>query len=148
MTPMAALLRESGITPAPVSLDARQQRFTARLASVSEGSKLNAVPNHRTSGSPICRVITKEHKRGRKAENVRWPNPDKEPAVKTVIPSKDTAAKREAIRWARDREAKVGARVWMRWTDGSRSDDCRVGAAAVCKHGDRRKAFRSNLGTG
>ena len=35
----------------------------------------------------------------------------------------------------------------MRWTDGARSDDGRVGAAAVCKHGDRWKAFRSHLGT-
>jgi ribonuclease HI len=37
---------------------------------------------------------------------------------------------------------------WMWWTDGSRSDDGRVGAAAVCKHGDGWKAFRSHLGTG
>jgi ribonuclease HI len=32
--------------------------------------------------------------------------------------------------------------------DGSRSDYSRVGAAAVCKHGDRSKAFRSHLRTG
>jgi ribonuclease HI len=36
----------------------------------------------------------------------------------------------------------------MWWTDGSRSDDGRVGAAAVCKHGDGWKAFGSHLGTG
>jgi len=36
----------------------------------------------------------------------------------------------------------------MWWTDGSQSDDSRVGAAAVWKHGDRRNAFRSHLGTG
>jgi hypothetical protein len=147
-TPMGALMRDSGLTPAPVALNAWQQQFTMRLASARERYKLNAVYDHPTSGAPICRVITKEHERGQAAETMRWPNPDKEPAVKTVIQSKDTAAKREAIHWAREREAKVGAGVWMWWTDGSRSDDGRVGAAAVCKHGDRWKAFHSHLGTG
>jgi len=145
---MGALLRESGLTPAPVALYTRQQRFTARFASACEGSKLQAVPDDLTSGAPICRVITKEHKRGREAETIHWPNPDEEPAVKTVIVSEDTAARREAIRCAREREAKVGAVVWMWWTDGSRSYDGRVGSATVCKHRDRWKAFRSHLGTG
>jgi ribonuclease HI len=36
----------------------------------------------------------------------------------------------------------------MWWTDGSRSDDGRVGAAAVCKHRDGWRAFGSHLGTG
>jgi len=147
-TPMGALMRESGLTPVAVVLDARQQRFTARLASPCEGSKPQAVHDHPTSGAPICRVITKEHERGREAETISWPSPEEEPAGKTVILSKDTAAKREAIRWAREREAKVGAGIWMWWTDGSRSDDGRVGAAAVWKHGDRWEAFRSHLGTG
>jgi len=62
--------------------------------------------------------------------------------------SDDTAGKREAVRWVREREAKVGAGVWMWWTDGSRSEDGRVGAAAVCKHRDGWRAFRSHLGTG
>ena len=79
---------------------------------------------------------------------MRWPNPDEMPAVKTVILSVDTAANREAIHWAREREAKVGAGVWMWWTNGSRSDDGRVGSAAVCKHGDRWKAICSHHGTG
>jgi ribonuclease HI len=35
----------------------------------------------------------------------------------------------------------------MWWTDGSRSDDGRVGAAAVCKHGNEWKTGRSYLGT-
>jgi len=77
---------------------------------------------------------------------MRWPNHDEELAVKTVILSEEMAAKREAIRWAREREAKVGAGVWVWWTDGSRSYYNRVGAAAACKHGDRWKAFRSQLG--
>jgi hypothetical protein len=36
----------------------------------------------------------------------------------------------------------------MWWTDGSRSDDGRVGAAAVCKHGNVWRSLRSYLGTG
>jgi len=36
----------------------------------------------------------------------------------------------------------------MWWTDGSRSDDGRVGAAAVCKHRDEWRSRRSYLGTG
>jgi len=36
----------------------------------------------------------------------------------------------------------------MWWTDGSRSDDGRVGAAAVCKHGNQWRPRRSFLGTG
>jgi len=36
----------------------------------------------------------------------------------------------------------------MWWTDGSRADDGRVGAAALCKHGNLWKTFRSHLGTG
>jgi hypothetical protein len=81
------------------------------------------VHDYPTSGAPICRVIKKEPERGREAETMWWPDPDKEPTVKTVILSDDTAAKREVIRWAREREAKVGKGVWMWWTDGSRSDD-------------------------
>jgi len=36
----------------------------------------------------------------------------------------------------------------MCWTDGSRSDDGRVGAAAVCEHGNEWRSLRSFLGTG
>ena len=61
MTPMGELRGESGLTPAPVTLDARQQRLTARLASECAGSKLNAVHNNPTSGTPICRVTSKKH---------------------------------------------------------------------------------------
>jgi len=141
-------MRESGLTPAPVALDARQRRVTARLTSTCEGSKPKAVGDHPTSGSPRCKVISKEHERGREAETMRRPNPYEEPAVKTLILSKDPVAKREAIRWAREREAKVGAWVWMWWMDGSRSNDGSVGATTLYKHGDHWKAFRSHQGTG
>jgi len=36
----------------------------------------------------------------------------------------------------------------MWWTDGSRSDDGRVGATAVCKYGNQWRSRRSFLGTG
>ena len=36
----------------------------------------------------------------------------------------------------------------MWWTDGSRSDDGRVGAAAVGEHGNEGRSRRSFLGTG
>jgi len=102
---------------------------------------------HPTSGAPLCSVIKKEQERGREAETMRCPNPDEEPAVKMVILSDNTAAKSQAIRWARAREAKVGAGVWMWRMDGSRSNDGRVGAAAARKHRDGWRAFRSHLGT-
>jgi hypothetical protein len=147
-TPLGPLMRDSGVTPAPVALDSRQQRFVARLASACEGSKQKETYNHPTSGAPVCRVIKKEHERAREAETMRWPRTDEEPAVKRVILSDDAAAKREARRWAGEREAKVGVAVWMWWTDGSQSDDGRVGAAAVCKHRDGWRAFHSHLGPG
>jgi hypothetical protein len=134
-TPMGALMRESRLTPAPVALDAKQQRLTAMLGSLCAGSKLKAVHDHHTSGEPICSIITKEHKRGREGETMHLPNPDEQPAVKTVTMSEDTVAQRAAIRWIREREAKVGAKVGMWWTDGSRSDDARLGATAECKDG-------------
>ena len=36
----------------------------------------------------------------------------------------------------------------MWWTDGSCSDDGRVGAAPVCKYGNQWRSHRSYLGTG
>jgi len=98
--PMGALMRESGLTSVPVAQDARQQRFTARLASACEGSKQMAVHDHPTFGAPICRVITKEHERGQEAETITWPISDEVLPVKKVILSEDTAAKKEAISWA------------------------------------------------
>jgi len=91
---MGALISESGLTPAPVAVDARQQQFTAWLASGCEGSKLKVVHDHPTSAASICTAIKKEHEPGWEAETLLWPNPDEEPAVKTVVLSDDTAAER------------------------------------------------------
>jgi hypothetical protein len=124
-TPRGALMRESGLTPAPVILDSRQQRFAARLANACS-SKLKELHEDPSSGTPICRVVEIEHEHGRTTEDMSWPAPGEEPVVKTIILDDKSTAKKAAQRWAREKEAKVGAGVWMWWTDGSRSDDGRV----------------------
>jgi len=83
-----------------------------------------------SSGTLMCRVVETEHKHGRTTEGMSWPAPGEEPAVKTIILDDKSIAKCAAQRWAREKEAKVGAGIWMWWTDGSRSDDGRVGAPA------------------
>jgi len=77
-----------------------------------------------------------------------WPAPGQEPVVRTTILDDTAAANSAAQRWAREKEAKIGAGVWMWWTDGAHSDDGRVGAAAVCKHGHELRPRLSFLGTG
>jgi len=146
-TPRGALMRDSGLTPAPVILESRQQRFAARLANACS-NKLRKLHQNPSSGTPVCRAVKKEHEHGRTTEGMSWPAPDEESLFKTVILDNATAAKRAAQRWAREKEAKVGVGVWMWWTDGSHSDDGRVGAAAVCKHRDEWRSRRSYLGAG
>jgi len=132
----------------PVTLNFRQQRLAARIASARAGSTQNEKYNHPTSGALICRVIKKGHDQGQEGETMRWPCPDEEPAVKTVILSDDTAAMREAKRWVRERKVQGGAVVWMWWMDGSGPDHGRVRAATVYKHRGGWRASRSHLGTG
>jgi len=131
----------------PVTLDSRQQRFAVRLENACS-SKLKELHSNLSSGAPICRVVRKEHEHDRTTKGMNWPALDKEPAVRTTILDDTTAARRAAQHWARETEAKVGAGVWMWWTDGSRSHDGLVGAAAVCKHGNEWRSRRSFLGTG
>jgi len=140
-------MRESGLTPAPVILDSRQQRFAARIENACS-SKLKELHKNPSSGAPIGRAVRKEHEHGRTTDGMNWPAPGEEPAVRTTILDDTTAAKSAAQRWAREKEAKVTEGVWMWWTDGSRSDDGRVGAAAVCKHGNEWRSRRSFLRTG
>ena len=78
---------------------------------------------------------------------MNWPAPGEESVVRTIILDNDIAAKRATQRWAREKEAKVGAGVWMWWTDGSRSDDGRVGSTAVCMQGNEWRSRCSYLGT-
>jgi len=114
-------MRESGLTPAPVTLDSRQQRFAARLENACS-SKLKELDSNPSSGAPICRVVRKKHEHGRTTKGMNWPAPGEEPAVRTTILDNTAAGKRAAQRWAREKEATIGAGVWMWWTDGSRSD--------------------------
>jgi hypothetical protein len=77
-----------------------------------------------------------------------WPAPGEDPGVRTTILDDTAAGQSAAPRWAREKEAKIGPGVWMWWTDGSCSDDGRVGAAAVCKHRNEWRSHRSFLATG
>jgi hypothetical protein len=79
---------------------------------------------------------------------MRWPDPGEKPAVKTTILEDDTEAKRAAELWAKEKEGKSGSGTWTWWTDRSRTDNVRVGAAAVCLNGDGWTVFQSYLGTG
>ena len=67
---------------------------------------------------------------------MRWPDPGEKPAVKTTILEDATQAKRAAELWAKEKEGKSGSGTCTWWTDGSRTDHERVGAAAVCLNGD------------
>jgi len=87
---------DSGITPVAVALDARKQRFVARLADSWEGSKAQELLEYPTPGAPVGTLAAIEHPRGRKAETMRWPDPGERPAVKTTILEDDTAANRAA----------------------------------------------------
>jgi len=146
-TPRGALMRESGLTLVPVILDSRQQRFAARLENACS-SKLKELHKNPSSGAPICRAVRKENEHGRTTKGINWLALGEEPVVRTTILDDTTAAKSAAQRWAREKEAKIGAGVWMWWTDGSRSDDGQVGAAALCKHGNEWRSRRSFLCTG
>ena len=146
-TPRGAPMRESGLTLAPVTLDSRQQQFAARLENACS-SKLRQLHSNPSCGAPMCRVVTEEHEYGWTIEGMSWPAPGEEPAVTTTILEDTAAAKSAAQHWAREKEAKIGAGVRMWWTDGSRSDDGRVGAAAVCTHGNEWRPHCRFLGTG
>jgi len=76
---------------------------------------------------------------------MNWLSPGEEAAVRVVIKQKDEA-KNHAERLSKEKHTK--ACTW--WTDGSRSDDGRVGAAAVCNHSERGgwRALRSYLQKG
>jgi hypothetical protein len=146
-TPRGALIRESGLTPVPVTVDSRQQRLAARLENAC-GSKPKELHRNPYSGAPICRVVRKKHEHGRTTNGMNSPAPGKEPAVWTTILDDTAAAKSAAKGWASEKEAIIGAGVWMWWTDGSRSANGREGCAAVCKHGNEWRSGPSFLGTG
>jgi hypothetical protein len=147
-TPRGALIRDSGVTPAAVALDARKQWFVAALANACEGSKLKPPFEYPTPHASVGRVAATEHARGTIAETMRWPKPGERPGVKATMLEDDTEAKKAAELWAKETEGQLGSGTWIWWTDGSRTDDETVGAAEVSLHGDGEMVFRSYLGTG
>jgi hypothetical protein len=106
-TRRGALMRVSRLTPAPVILHSRQQRFTERLPNACS-SKLTELHEDPSSGTPICRVVETEHEHGWTTEGMSWPAPGEEPIVKIIILDDKSTAKSAAQRWAREKEAKVG----------------------------------------
>jgi len=146
-TPRGALIRESGLTPAPVMLDSRQQRWAARLAN-AYSSKLREMHKDPSSSTPKHRVAEIKHKQSQRAEGMSWPPPVEEPVVKTILLDDKGTAKRAVQCWATEKEVTVGAAVWMWWTDASRSGNGRVGAAALYIHDNEWRTHRSRLGAG
>jgi len=145
-TPRGALMRQSGPSPARVTLDSRQQWFIASLEHACSSELMEQHSNH-SSGAQICRVFWNDHKHGQTTEGMNWPAPGDEPAVMTTRLYDTAAAKSTAQRWARQKEANISAGVCIWWTDGSRSDNGRVGAAALCKYWNTRRSCHSILGT-
>jgi len=145
--PRGALMTEAALTPAPVILDSGQQRFTARLANACS-NKLQELHKNPASSAPICRVVKKEHEHGRTTKALNCPAPGEEPAVRTTMLDDTTAGQSTTQRWARENESYIGAGLSMCWNDGSRSDDGRVAAVAVCKHENQWRSRRCSPGTG
>jgi hypothetical protein len=131
----------------PVTLDSGQQRFAARLEHTCS-SKLKELHSNPSISALICRVVRKYHEHSRTTEGMNWPAPGEEAAVRTTILDNTAAAKSAVQRWAAEKEAKIGAGVWLLWTVGSCSGDGHVGAAADCQRGNERRSPRILLGTG
>jgi len=140
-------MRDSGLTPAPIILESRQLCFAARLAILCS-YKLKEQHKNPSSGTRVGRAVQSAHEHGWTTEGMSWAALGKHSVVRTIIPEDASAAKRAVQRWAREDEANAGVDVGMWWTDGSRSDGGRVGAAAVCNHRDRWRSPCSYLGTG
>ena len=113
-------------------------------ARCNEVRKLNQTPS---SGGPVCRAAKEVQEHGRSTQGMSWPALGKESVVRTVIMDDATTVKRAAQHRARGKEATVGVVVLKWWTDGSSSDDSRVGAPAVCMDRDKWRFHGSNLGT-
>jgi len=131
----------------PVVLDCRQQHFAATVANACSG-KLKELHQNPSPGAPICRIVKEDHDHGRTTEGMMWPALGEESEVRTIILDDTTAAKRTVQCWERVKDGKIGAGVWVWWTDGLPSDNGRVEAAVVFNHGNQWWTHRSLLGTG
>jgi hypothetical protein len=134
-TTQGALMRESGLTSVPVTLDSRYQLFAAKIENIC-CSKLNELHCNPSSGALISKAARLAHEDGRTTKGMNCLALGKEHGLRFTPLNDTAAAKRATQRWARESEAKNGAGVWRLWTDGWRSDNHRMGAAAVCKHED------------
>jgi len=83
-TPRGALVRDCGLTPAPVMLESRRQHLAARLANTCS-IKLIQLDQNPSSGAPACRAVRKEYEHGRTTEGMSWPTQGEESVVRTVI---------------------------------------------------------------
>jgi hypothetical protein len=145
-TPRGSVMKKSGLTPGPVILDARQKRFAARLPNACS-CKPKELHEDPSSGTPICQLVDTGHEHARTTKGMSCPAPGDEPVVKSIILDDKSTAKSAARRWAREKDAKVRVGVWVWSTDRRRSDDGRVGAAAVCKHSNEWRTRCSYLST-
>jgi hypothetical protein len=105
-TPKGALMRAAGLTPMPLILDSRHQRFGATLANTCS-CKLKALHEDPLSSTAMYQVIETEHEHGGTTTGMSWEFPGEEPVVKTMIREGKSIANRSAQSWAREREAKV-----------------------------------------
>jgi hypothetical protein len=76
-----------------------------------------------------------------------WPASAKGSVVSTTILDADTTANRDVQCWAREKDAKVGEGVLMKWKVRSHLVSGRLGDTAVCKHANQSMSHRCNLGT-
>jgi len=123
-------MRQSRLTPAPVILDSSHPRFSTRLVNACS-SKLNKLHEDSASGMATRQIDEIGYEHGWTTTGMSWPPRGEEPVGSTIILDDKSTAKRAAQWWAREKEVKVGAGVWMWWPDGSCSDNARVGEAAV-----------------
>jgi len=115
-------MRDSGLTPAQAGFESRQRRFTERLASRCEESELYDYP---MPGALLSRAVERGHKHGRTAEMAEA---TRDTSGLLGCGSCRAMGGKEG-RQSGDRHSYI----W--WTDGSRTDDGKVGATAVSKHG-------------
>jgi len=121
-TPRVTLRKFSGLTPAVVALDARQQRFVSRHTSSCKGSKAKELSDYPTPGAPEGRMAVIEHARSIGVETMCWPDPGEKPVVRTTMMEDDAVAKRASERWAKERKAGWNlARGHGGWMDHERT---------------------------
>jgi len=78
-------MRESGLSPKPVILDSRLQRFASRLANACS-SNLKELYKDPSSGTPICQVDKIEPEHHWTTKSMRWPALGNEPVIKSLKP--------------------------------------------------------------